>query len=166
MVCYSNGVEVGKLGMDCRYCHNTVEVSAHAAIPPTQTCINCHNNIRGQSEKLVLVRQSIATGFPVEWVRVHDLPDFVYFNHSAHVQRGVGCVTCHGRVDKMELVYQQNTLSMGWCLECHRNPAKYLRPQDKITQMDWQPENQEQLGTELINVNHIKPSTDCSTCHR
>jgi len=111
---YSHALHVGQLGIDCRYCHNTVEVAAQAAIPPTQTCMNCHAKIRAQSPKLLPVRESYATGMPVHWMRVHDLPDFVYFNHSAHVRRGVSCVECHGRVDKMEVVYQQEPLSMGW----------------------------------------------------
>lgn len=164
---YSHALHVGKLGMDCRYCHNTVESSAYAAIPPTQTCMNCHGMIWTESEKLLPVRESFATGMPVEWIKVHDLPDFVYFNHSAHVTRGVGCVECHGRVDKMETVYQEKSLSMAWCLDCHRAPEAHLRPVEFVTKMDWVPaEDPVELGKKLRAANNINPSTDCSTCHR
>jgi hypothetical protein len=166
-VAYSHAVHVGQLGIDCRYCHNTVEWTAHAAIPPTQTCMNCHSNIRASSEKLIPVSSSYATGMPVEWVRVHDLPDFVYFNHSAHVRRGIGCVSCHGRVDTMEVVYQVEPLSMGWCLDCHRNPEPHLRPVEFVTQLDWVPEeDQLVLGRRLREENRINPRVDCNTCHR
>lgn len=164
---YSHALHAGELGIDCRYCHSTVEVAARSAIPPTQTCMNCHKSIRATSTKLIPVRESYATGMPVPWVRVHDLPDFVYFNHSAHVTRGIGCVTCHGRVDKMDVVTQVQPLSMGWCLECHRRPEKNLRPVEYVTKMDWVPqEDQVTLGRRLKSSYNIKPSTDCSTCHR
>jgi hypothetical protein len=164
---YSHALHVGKLGLDCRYCHNTVEVSNQASIPPTQTCMNCHGSIRTQSEKLLPIRESYSSGMPVEWVKVHDLPDFVYFNHSAHVRRGVGCVECHGRVDKMETVYQEKPLSMAWCLDCHRAPEARLRPPEFVTAMDWKPaEDPVELGKKLRAANNIHPSTDCSTCHR
>ncbi len=166
-VAYSHALHAGDIGIDCRYCHSTVEVAARAAIPPTQTCMNCHSRIRAQSAKLIPVRESYATGMPIEWVRVHDLPDYAYFNHSAHVRRGVGCVSCHGRIDKMEVVYQVEPLSMGWCLDCHRNPEKHLRPQEYVTKMDWvPPEDQATLGKRLREANNINPSVDCSTCHR
>lgn len=165
-VAYSHAIHVGKLGMDCRYCHTTVEVAARAAIPPTQTCMNCHAHIRADSEKLLPVRDSNATGMPIEWVRVHDLPDYVYFNHSAHVRRGVGCVSCHDRVDKMEVVYQAEPLSMGWCLDCHRNPEPHLRPLDKVTDLAWAPADPMELGRRLREEYNINPSTDCDTCHR
>jgi len=164
---YSHALHVGQLGLDCRYCHNTVEESKHSAIPPTQTCMNCHAKVWPASEKLEPVRDSYDTGMSVDWVRVHDLPDFVYFNHSAHVQRGIGCVSCHGRVDKMETVRQDQPLTMGWCLDCHRAPENHLRPLDKITDMTWEPEEgQLALGQELLEENHIRNLTDCSTCHR
>lgn len=164
---YSHALHVGQLGIDCRYCHSTVEEAAHAAIPPTQTCMNCHTMVRAQSEKLIPVRESYATGMPVEWVRVHDLPDYVYFDHSAHVRRGIGCVSCHGRIDTMEVVYQAQPLSMGWCLECHRHPEKNLRPVEFVTQLDWVPdEDQEVLGQRLRETYDINPPTDCNTCHR
>jgi hypothetical protein len=166
---YSHALHAGELGIDCRYCHTTVETAAHAPIPPTQTCMNCHTNIRGTSSKLAAVRESNATGMPVRWVRVHDLPDYVYFNHSAHVSRGVGCVTCHDRVDKMDVVYQAQKLSMGWCLDCHRNPDARLRPPELVTQMDWQPPSggdRESVGRKIREQYHLNPSEDCSTCHR
>ena len=165
---YSHAVHAGDLGIDCRYCHNTVEIAPRAAVPPTQTCMNCHAAIRSQSEKVIPVRESYATGMPIRWVRVHDLPDYVYFNHSAHVRRGVGCVSCHGRIDKMDVVSQAETLSMGWCLDCHRNPDPWLRPVESITQMDWVAPNGDQLalGRRLREDYSISPSTDCATCHR
>ncbi len=164
---YSHALHVGQLGMDCRYCHSAVETTAHAAVPPTQTCMNCHSMIRAGSEKLIPVRESYATGMPVEWVKVHDLPDYVYFNHSAHVRRGVGCVSCHGRIDTMEVVTQVEPLSMGWCLECHREPERHLRPLEFVTQLDWVPgEDQLVLGRRLREQNDINPPQDCSTCHR
>lgn len=168
---YSHALHAGKLGMDCRYCHTTVENAAFAAIPPTETCLNCHAKlIKASSPKLLPVRQSLATNTPVPWVKVNDLPDYVYFNHSAHVTRGVGCVSCHGRVDKMEEVYQAEPLSMGFCLDCHREPEKHLRPVAQVTNMAWSAGDDEQaqlaMGQKLKEVNHINPPTDCSTCHR
>ncbi len=145
--------------MDCRYCHNTVEIAAMAAVPPTQTCMNCHTRILPASEQLLPVRQSYATGLPVPWVRVHNLPDFVYFDHSAHVVRGVGCVSCHGRIDKMPVVTQVAPLTMDWCLSCHRQPEAYLRPPEEVTTMDYVPaEEQVVLGQQLrLQVQHQSP---------
>ena len=166
---YSHALHAGELGIDCRYCHNTVEQSSHAAIPPTETCMNCHAAVRPKSSKLAPVRQSFATGEPVAWTKVHDLPDYVYFNHSAHVMRGIGCVSCHGRIDQMEVVYQHEPLSMGWCLDCHRAPEQHLRPPADVVKMDWQPpDGQDRVayGSKLRQENNINPSTDCSTCHR
>ena len=164
---YSHALHVGQLGMDCRYCHTGVEQTARATVPPTQTCMNCHSKVRANSEKLIPVRESYATGMPVPWIRVHDLPDFVYIDHSAHIRRGVGCVSCHGRIDTMEVVYQAEPLSMGWCLECHRSPEQHLRPVKFVTQLDWVPEeDQLALGSRLREINNINPPTDCNTCHR
>ncbi len=164
---YSHALHADELGIDCRYCHNTVEQSAQASIPATQTCMNCHKLIRNSSQKLIPIIESHTTGMPVEWIRVHDLPDYAYFNHSAHVNRGIGCVSCHGRVDKMKEVYQVNTLSMSWCLDCHRNPEKFLRPFDQVTVMDWEPAGDPmKQGSELREQWDINPSTDCLTCHR
>jgi hypothetical protein len=164
---YSHALHVGQLGIDCRYCHNTVEQAAHAALPPTQTCMNCHAADRKESEKLIEVRSSYATGMPIGWIRVHDLPDYVYFDHSAHVRRGIGCVSCHGRIDSMEVVYQFAPLSMGWCLDCHRNPERHLRPVEFVFELDWvPPEDQLVLGRRLREAADINPSVDCNTCHR
>jgi hypothetical protein len=161
---YSHALHVGQLGIDCLYCHTTVDRAAHAAVPPTDTCMNCHATILPDSPKLLPVRESHATGMPVRWVRVHDLPDYVYFDHSAHVNRGVGCVECHGRVDTMDVVHQDQPLSMGWCLDCHRDPVPHLRPIDRVTDLAWRPspEMQRQLALEY----GVRPSEDCSTCHR
>ena len=164
---FSHALHAGKLALDCRYCHSTVERAARAAVPPTATCMNCHRLIAADSEKLAAVRESFTTGNPIHWVRVHDLPDFAYFNHSAHVTRGVSCVSCHGRIDKMDQVTQVETLRMGWCLDCHRNPEPHLRPRELVTDLDWIPgEDPVQLGTRLREELNINPSTDCSTCHR
>ena len=165
---YSHALHAGELGLDCRYCHNTVEQAGHAAIPPTATCMNCHAKIHPASPKLQPVRDSYETGNPVEWVKVHDLPDYAYFNHSAHVTRGIGCVSCHGRIDHMEVVYQHEELSMGWCLRCHRQPEQHLRPPSEVTNMAWQPPGGDQLafGAKLRDERNINPPTDCSTCHR
>jgi len=170
-VAYSHALHAGLLGLDCRYCHTNVETAAHALIPPTQVCLNCHTTIRADSPKLAPLRQVYAedgarAGMPIEWVRVHDLPDYVYFDHSAHVRRGVGCVSCHGRVDNMEVVYQAEPLSMGWCLDCHRNPYRHLRPLDKVTDMTWAPVDALAEGRRLAELYDIRPPTDCSACHR
>jgi hypothetical protein len=165
---FSHAVHAGQLGMDCRYCHNTVEKSSFAAIPPTQTCMNCHTQIRPESPKLALVKESYETGLPIEWVKVNRVGDYAYFNHAAHVNRGIGCVTCHGRIDRMEIVYQANPLSMGWCLDCHRNPEQNLRPVAEMTNMAFDPtaaltvEERAALKAQY----HIAPSEQCSTCHR
>jgi hypothetical protein len=162
---YSHALHAGELGIDCRYCHNTVEHAAFAAIPPTETCMNCHKAIFPDSESLALVRQSWETGMPIPWKRVHLLPDYAYFNHSAHVRRGVGCVECHGRVDRMEVVYQAAPLSMGWCLDCHRDPVPRLRPLDQITNMTWAPHPDERIRL-AAELGIERAPEDCSTCHR
>jgi len=169
---YSHRIHAGVLGLDCRYCHNTVERAAKAAVPPVQTCINCHNTIAFDDKdprffRVEKVKKSFASATPIAWVRVHDLPDYAYFNHSAHVTRGIGCVTCHGRIDSMDTVYQAEPLSMSWCVDCHRNPERFLRPLDQITNMTWVPDQpQAELGAQLREKYNINPSTDCSTCHR
>jgi hypothetical protein len=167
---YSHMLHAGQLGIDCRYCHSTVERAAFAAVPPTQTCMGCHTGIRTTSDKLQPVRDSYNTGLPIQWVKVHDLPDFVYFNHSAHVQRGVGCVSCHGRIDRMDEtgVQQEKLLTMGWCLDCHRNPEPHLREVSEVTIMDLKltPEEQLERGREIRQRENINPPQDCSTCHR
>jgi Cytochrome c7 and related cytochrome c len=134
---FSHKHHVEGLGLQCQYCHTQVEKAAYAGIPPTKTCINCHAQIWTNAELLEPVRQSWATGASIQWIRVHDLPDYVYFNHEIHVNKGIGCASCHGRVDEMPLMYQQNTLQMEWCLNCHRNPAANLRPTSEIYNMSW-----------------------------
>lgn len=165
---YSHALHVGTLGIDCRYCHNTVEESGFAAVPPTQTCMNCHTQVHVQSPLLAPVRESYATGMPVEWIKVHKLADYAFFNHSAHVNRGVGCVECHGRVDQMEVVSRVAPLSMGWCLECHRNPVDALRPRSEITNMAFDQRTAlTRADRELLRDQYnIHPSQNCSTCHR
>ena len=154
-------------GIDCRYCHMTVERSAFAGIPPTKTCMNCHSQVWSTSPYLEPVRASLRDNKPLEWTRVHDLPDFAYFNHGIHVSKGVGCSTCHGRVDRMPLVSAEQPLQMAWCLECHRNPERYVRPRADVFRMDYQvPANQIELGTRLVAEYGIQRLTDCSTCHR
>lgn len=151
---YSHQLHVGKLGMDCRYCHTTVEQTSFASIPPTQTCMNCHTGIHTSSANLAPVRESFASGKPIEWVKVHDLAEFAYFDHSAHVNRGVGCVSCHGRVDQMEVVWQHQPLSMAWCLECHREPENHLRPVDTVTQMSWTVERLPETHPQMVQEIH------------
>jgi hypothetical protein len=167
---FSHAHHVGGLGLDCRYCHTTVEKSSFANIPPTKTCMNCHAQIWNTSPTLEPVRASYRTGNSIRWTRVYDLPDFVYFNHSIHVNKGVGCETCHGRVDEMPLTAQAPTLHMEWCLNCHRNPEKYLRPREFITKMGYQPAgDQDEIGRRLMAENHIQSTrflTSCNTCHR
>ena len=164
---YSHALHVGELGMDCRYCHTTVEHAAQASLPTAEVCMNCHKTVHPESPKLLPVRESFATGKSIPWVRVHDLADYAYFNHSAHVNAGVSCVSCHGRVDRMEVVSQQEKLTMSWCLDCHRNPEPHLRPIEFVTDLDWVPdEDPSILGARLREVHDINPSTDCTTCHR
>jgi hypothetical protein len=164
---YSHKLHAGDLGLDCRYCHIGVEVSAFATIPPTQVCMNCHTLIKTDSEKLKPVRDSWTNGTPIQWVRIHDLPDYAYFNHSAHINAGVGCASCHGNVAEMEVVIQKEPLSMGWCLDCHRAPEMHLRPRDQVTNMKWVPaEDQITFAKKLIQEKNINPPVDCSGCHR
>jgi hypothetical protein len=158
---------VGGMGIDCRYCHTSVERSATAGIPPTKTCMNCHSQIFNQSPTLEPVRASWRTNTSIEWVKVHDLPDFVYFNHSAHVSKGVGCSTCHGRIDRMAFVWQEQSLLMEWCLDCHRQPERYLRPKSEVFNPAYEePANQLELGRRLAKEYDVKPKVTCSTCHR
>ncbi len=164
---YSHKLHAGELEIDCRYCHTGVEVAANANVPPTETCMNCHSLIGTDSLSLDPVRESWATGKSIEWVRVNDLPDYAFFNHSSHVNVGIGCESCHGNIASMEVVEQKKSLSMSWCLECHRYPQKYIRPVDQVTKMDWKPmENQAEFAQQFIKEKNIKPPTDCSGCHR
>jgi hypothetical protein len=164
---FSHAHHVGGLGVDCRYCHTSVDKAAYAGIPPTKTCMNCHSQIWSNSPTLEPVRASFRTDKSIEWTRVHDLPDFVYFNHSAHVNKGVGCSTCHGRVDQMPLMWQEKSLQMEWCLDCHRHPERYVRPKARVFDVDWEPPaEQEEKGRELVKEYNIHTRTACSTCHR
>jgi hypothetical protein len=167
---FSHKHHVGGMGIDCRYCHTTVETSSFANIPPTKTCMNCHSQLFTNAALLEPVRASFRTDTPLAWTRVHDLPDFVYFDHSIHIDKGVGCETCHGRVDQMPLMYKVNTLQMEWCINCHRHPERYLRPRDQVFNMQYQPPaNQIELGRRLVkeyNVAGPQQITSCSTCHR
>jgi len=178
---FSHRHHVTSMGIDCRYCHTTVESSPFAGIPPTETCMTCHSQVWTEAPMLAPVRDSWDSGKPLNWTRVNDLPDFVYFNHSIHVNKGIGCVTCHGQVDDMPLMMKAQTLHMKWCLQCHKAPEKFIRPQDKVTDMRWTPETntdpvtgkpaplkQSELGPELVQKYgiHKEQLTNCSVCHR
>lgn len=175
-VSFPHNIHVDQLGMDCRYCHSHVEVAAHSNIPTTQVCMNCHSQVQKDNPKLKPVVDSWQTGKPVEWVQIHKVPDYVYFYHSVHVNRGVSCVSCHGKVNQMEVVYQAEPQSMAWCLECHREPEKHLRPVDQITNLNWVPptnpgespkEAQLRIGNELKTKLGINPpDKNCFGCHR
>lgn len=185
---FSHAIHAGQLKLDCRYCHNTVFEASHAAVPPTATCVNCHSprNEQGQaslaavhadSVNLKPIHESWKTGKSMQWIRVHNLPEFVYFNHSAHVNSGVSCVSCHGRIDQMETVYQHEQLSMAWCIECHQNPNEHLRPREFVTKLDWEPSedfwkehydvaNQEEFAKMIRGKENIHPQRHCAVCHR
>jgi Cytochrome c7 and related cytochrome c/Class III cytochrome C family len=164
---FSHKHHAGQLGIDCRYCHTSVERGAVAGIPPTQTCMNCHSQIWAQSQYLEPVRASFRTNRGIPWVKVNDLPDFVYFNHAVHVQKGVGCATCHGRVDRMNQVWQATSLQMEWCLDCHRHPERYVRPREHVFDLDWEPPaDQMEQGEKLVEAYAIRTRVDCDTCHR
>src|SRR6266404_4634926 len=180
---FSHQHHVSGLGIDCRYCHTSVETSSFAGIPPTKTCMNCHSQIWTNAQLLEPVRASFRSGQSLQWTRVNQLPDFVYFNHSIHINKGVGCNTCHGPVDQMPLMYQDASLQMEWCLHCHRAPEKYLRPRSEVFNMRYQPPtrdlpvvvdgqsyaDQESLGKALVvkhKLRSVQDITSCSTCHR
>lgn len=163
-IAYSHKLHAGLLGMDCRYCHQNVERSPHASVPDSNTCMNCHAQIRADSPRLEPLRESVASGTPIPWRKVHLLPQFAYFNHEAHVRVGVGCVSCHGRVDKMDVVRQVEPLSMLWCLDCHRAPENFLRPASQVTNMDYV--HDLEVARKIKADNNINPPTHCSGCHR
>lgn len=166
---FSHEHHVGELGIDCRYCHTSVEKSAFAGMPPTKTCMTCHSQLFTDAAMLAPVRQSLAEHKPIHWQRVHILPGYVYFDHSIHIAKGVGCTTCHGAVDTMPLMKQAAPLTMGWCLNCHRNPAPNLRPPSEIFSTSWKPpkdqleQGRKLMAQYLIHTDHL---TDCSVCHR
>jgi len=164
---FSHKHHVQGIGIDCRYCHTSVEKSSFAGIPPTETCMSCHSQIWSDAPMLEPVRESFRSGRSLKWTRVHDLPGFVYFNHSIHVNKGMACAVCHGRVDQMPLMYQKNTLFMEWCLDCHRAPEQFIRPKEKVFDMEYTPaEPQDVLGPKLVAEYKVRKLTDCSVCHR
>jgi len=164
---FSHERHVAGNGIDCRYCHTSVEDSAFAGIPPTKTCMNCHSQIFANSPFLEPVRASFRSGASIQWTRVHDLPDFVYFDHGIHIHKGVGCTTCHGQVDRMPLMMQEKSLQMEWCIDCHRSPEQYVRKREDVFRVDYvPPANQLELGADLVNKYQIQKLTSCSTCHR
>jgi formate-dependent nitrite reductase cytochrome c552 subunit len=173
-VAFPHSVHVKQLGLDCRYCHNGVEKSWYSNIPATSVCMNCHTQVLKDDPRLAPVRESAATGRPIEWVQIHKLPDYAYFNHSVHVNRGLSCVECHGQINDMDEVYHAKPFSMTFCLDCHRDPAAHVRPLDKITDLDWKPstdptkvaEVQKEKGTQLVKDWHVQSLQNCSTCHR
>ena len=171
---FPHSVHVKQLGLDCRYCHNGVEKSWYSNIPATSVCMNCHRQVLKDDPRLAVVRESDATDKPIEWVQIHKMPDYVYFNHSVHVNRGVSCVECHGQINDMAVVHHDKPLSMSYCLDCHRDPAKRLRPLDKITDLDWKPTDdphalaakQLEQGTKIMHDWKTQSLQNCSTCHR
>jgi hypothetical protein len=164
---FSHKHHVAGLGIDCRFCHTSVEESAFAGMPATKTCMACHSQVWSDAPVLEPVRESYRTDRPIEWVRVHDLPDFAYFDHSIHVAKGVGCTTCHGQVDEMPLTWMENTLNMDWCLGCHRDPVASIRPREDVFRTDWRPDSATRAAQrELAERYHVESLTDCYTCHR
>jgi hypothetical protein len=166
-VAFSHQHHVAGMGLDCRYCHVSVEKSAFAGMPSTQICMTCHSQIWTEAPVLEVVRQSLATSMPIRWTRVHQLADYVYFDHSIHLQKGIGCVNCHGSVDRMPITWKQQTLQMGWCIECHRHPGNAVRPVGKVFDLNWKPtDNQQRTLLERAHLRSTQELTDCTTCHR
>lgn len=164
---FSHKHHVSDAGIDCRYCHSSVEKSSYAGIPSTKVCMTCHSQLFTDAPMLEPVRQSFQKDSALAWTRVHDLADFAYFDHSIHVNKGVGCVTCHGQVDQMPLMWKEKSLQMSWCLGCHRHPEKYIRPKDRVFDMTWKPHgDQIALGQKLVKEYKIQKLTNCTTCHR
>lgn len=168
-VAFDHSLHVSQLGMDCRYCHTYVDRSHESNVPASSTCMNCHNQIQIDSPALAPIRESYHSGEPVPWVRVHMVPDYVYFNHAVHVNRGISCVECHGQVNEMEVVHQAKSLSMAFCLDCHRNPAESIRPLDEVYNLNWKPENpeaQREQSKKWVHDWKVNPPKSCSGCHR
>ncbi len=164
---FSHKHHVGDVGLDCRYCHTSVEESSFAGVPPTKTCMNCHSQLFADSPMLAPVRESYRTGKPLRWTRVHDVPDFTYFNHSIHIHKGIGCTTCHGQVNEMPLMWREKSLLMEWCLDCHRNPAPNVRPRDEVFSVDWDAADlTADERQELVDQYHVQSKIHCSICHR
>jgi hypothetical protein len=168
-VAFQHNLHVAQLGIDCRYCHTTVEIAAAATVPDTQTCMSCHSQIRVGTPELAVVAASWELDTPIPWNKVHNLPDYAYFNHSAHVNKGVGCSTCHGQIDQMAGIWKNASLTMGWCMDCHREPERFLRPRSEVFNMAYvPPSDQRTLGLELVAAYHVSHEKlyQCSTCHR
>ena len=171
---FSHAVHAGQLGIDCRYCHTTVEKSWFSSIPSASTCMNCHNQVLKDDPRLALVRESATNGVPIKWVQIHMLPEYVYFNHAVHVRRGISCVECHGRIDQMDEVYHAKSFTMAFCLNCHRNPAEFIRPENKVTDLGWQWNTNRAVAEAMQATNGVKFVHDwrvqslenCSACHR
>jgi hypothetical protein len=164
---YSHKLHAGELQIDCRYCHAMVEISSVASVPPTKVCMNCHQLVNRDSEKLTLIRQSASSNQPIQWIRIHKVPEYAHFNHGMHLRAGVGCSTCHGDVAEMEEITQAEGLSMGWCLDCHRKPDPFLRPRDQLTNTKWSAsEGQLAFAARLRRERRIDPPTACTGCHR
>tara|TARA_B100001989_G_C24333175_1_gene361114 strand:+ start:36 stop:689 length:654 start_codon:yes stop_codon:yes gene_type:complete len=168
-VAFSHALHSGQLEIDCRYCHTNVDRSEHSNVPATEVCMSCHSMVRKDDPILAPVRESYASGEPIPWVRIHKTPDYVYFNHAVHVNRGISCVECHGRVDQMKVVHHDKPLSMGFCLECHRNPEEYIRPPEEVYNLDWErPETEEfkEMAVGFVHDWKVNPPQSCSGCHR
>jgi hypothetical protein len=164
---YSHKLHAGQLGIDCRYCHFNVDRGQFAGVPPAEVCMNCHSQVRADRPEIVKLREAFTTGRPIPWKRIHKLPEFAYFNHSAHVNKGVSCVECHGRVDQMDVVRAVEPLSMSWCVECHNNPAPNIRDRKLVTDLAWKPEGDPlEIGKSFMEKYNVNTRTDCSTCHR
>lgn len=170
-VSFDHSLHAGQLGLDCRYCHSFGTVSSHSNVPTTQTCMNCHRQVKANSPKLAPLRESWETGKPMKWIKIHQAPDYVYFNHSAHVNRGISCASCHGKINEMEVVWHDKNHSMGWCLECHRNPEYHIRPQEEVFNLNWKAGDgstkaQLEQGRELVQKWKVQPPQNCQACHR
>ena len=168
-VAFSHALHSGQLEIDCRYCHTNVDRSEHSNVPATEVCMSCHSMVRKDDPILAPVRESYASGEPIPWVRIHKTPDYVYFNHAVHVNRGISCVECHGRVDQMKVVHHDKPLSMGFCLDCHRNPEEYIRPPEEVYNLAWErPKTEEfnEMAAGFVHVWKVNPPQSCSGCHR
>ncbi len=168
-VAFSHYLHAKQVGIDCRYCHTYVDQSGHSNVPDSGTCMNCHNAIQANSPLLAPVRASYSSGEPIPWVRLHKVPDYVYFNHAVHVNRGISCIECHGQINEMEVVYHAEPLGMGFCLDCHRNPERFIRPNEEVYNLDWQPAStaeQAEIGARLVQHLKVNPPQSCSGCHR
>jgi hypothetical protein len=166
---FQHSLHVTQLGMDCRYCHTYVDRSGHSNVPTSSTCMNCHSQVLTDSPALAPIRQSYESGEPVPWVRIHKTPDYVYFNHSVHVNRGISCVECHGQVNEMDIVHQVKPLSMLFCLDCHRDPESFVRPVEEVYNLNWKAptaKDQKEMGTQFVHDWRIHPPQSCSGCHR